>query len=131
MTELFGNVIIIRFTCALFSILYACSSPSDKPKPEVEEEFDAPVKANTETAGTEHVIEIKAMQFVPDELTIHKGDKVTWINHDIVDHDITEKNKAWASSRMTAGTSWSMVVTKNEDYFCNLHVVMKGKIIAE
>jgi plastocyanin len=113
-------------------IFNSCSSSSEKAKPEPEEEFfDAPVKPTSQASGIEHVIEIKAMQFVPGELRIHKGDKVTWINHDIVDHDITEQAKTWASSRLAAGASWSMVVTQSQDYFCNLHVVMKGKIIVE
>ena len=31
------------------------------------------------------------MQFQPAVLTIKKGDTVTWINKDFVDHDVTEE----------------------------------------
>jgi len=77
-----------------------------------------------------HIIEIKNMKFVPSELTIHKGDTVIWINRDIFPHDITEiKNKTWSSATLLQGKSWYKVITKNEDYYCSLHVVMKGTII--
>ncbi|HEX5169634.1 MAG TPA: plastocyanin/azurin family copper-binding protein [Cyclobacteriaceae bacterium] len=79
---------------------------------------------------TFHTIEIKQMKFQPDELRLHKGDTVLWINRDITDHDVTEEtNKTWTSSRLSAGKSWSKVVTESADYFCSLHLVMKGKLI--
>lgn len=69
------------------------------------------------------------MKFQPAELTIHKGDTVTWINNDFVDHDITElKSKAWHSSSLKPGKKYSKVMTTGADYFCSIHVVMKGKI---
>ena len=72
------------------------------------------------------------MKFEPAEVKVHKGDRVLWINKDITNHDVTEQSKkAWASSPLSTGQSWSMTVTKSEDYFCNLHQVMKGKITLE
>ena len=69
------------------------------------------------------------MQFQPAELVIKKGDTVTWINKDFVDHDITEeKDKAWKSLLLKAGKKFSRVIKANTDYFCSIHVVMKGKL---
>lgn len=79
-----------------------------------------------------HVIEIKQMKFQPAEIRVRKGDSIRWINRDITNHDITEQSsKAWASSPLATGASWSMVATETVDYYCNLHQVMKGKIIVE
>ena len=79
-----------------------------------------------------HTIEIKQMKFVPAEITVHAGDKVVWVNHDILAHDVTEEaHKAWSSSIMPAGSSWSMIVTRSANYYCSIHVVMKGKIIVD
>jgi len=79
-----------------------------------------------------HTIEIKEMKFQPDQLKLHKGDTVLWINRDITDHDVTEQTKkAWTSSKLSMGDSWSKVVTESADYFCSLHVVMKGKLIVQ
>ena len=72
------------------------------------------------------------MQFQPAELIVQKGDTVVWINRDIVAHDVTEEpNKGWTSSVMPTGKSWSLVVTQSADYYCSIHVVMKGKLIVQ
>lgn len=79
-----------------------------------------------------HVVEITQMKFVPAVLNVSKGDTILWINKDMVEHDVTEKNlSSWTSSKMPAGASWKMVATKSEAYYCSLHVVMEGKIIVD
>src|ERR1044072_8498545 len=77
-------------------------------------------------------VEIKQMQFQPAELLVQKGDTVVWINHDIVAHDETEQaHKLWSSGPLAPGESWSLVVTQSADYYCSIHVVMKGKLIVQ
>jgi plastocyanin len=84
------------------------------------------------TVPKKHTIEIKAMKFQPAELIVNSGDTVVWINRDIVAHDVTEEpGKAWTSSLMPTGASWSFVVTKSADYYCSIHVVMKGKLLVQ
>lgn len=79
-----------------------------------------------------YTVEIKQMKFEPSELVVQKGDTVVWINRDIVAHDVTEESgKAWTSSLMPAGKSWSLAVTKSADYYCSIHVVMKGKLVVQ
>ena len=78
------------------------------------------------------VVEIKEMKFVPAELQAQFGDTVAWINKDLVAHDVTEEaNKEWNSSPLATGKSWSMIVRKSSDYYCSIHVVMKGKIVVQ
>lgn len=77
-----------------------------------------------------YTVEIKGMKFVPESITVNKGDTIIWINKDIVPHDVTEEtSKAWTSSVIPAGESWKMAVEDAADYFCSIHVVMKGKIV--
>lgn len=84
------------------------------------------------TVHKTYQVDIKQMQFQPAELTLQKGDTVVWTNHDIVTHDVTEeKNKLWTSGPLDPGQSWSKVVTESADYFCSIHVVMKGKLIVK
>ena len=79
-----------------------------------------------------HTVEIKQMKFQPAELIVQKGDTVLWINNDLVPHDVTEESKkAWTSSLMPAGASWSMVVNESANYYCSIHVVMKGKLVVQ
>ena len=113
----------------LLTILSGCSRSKEKTNPSDEYEIADPGKT---TEGVVHTIEIKEMKFYPEELNVHKGDKVLWVNKDIVEHDVTElTQKGWASSKLPNGASWSMIVQKSEVYFCNLHVVMQGKIIMD
>jgi plastocyanin len=77
-----------------------------------------------------YTVQIKQMQFQPAELTVHAGDTVVFVNHDMVAHDVTEETrKAWASGPMPTGASWKMVATDDADYYCSIHAVMKGKIL--
>lgn len=78
-----------------------------------------------------YAVEIKDMQFQPATLSVHKGDTVVWTNEDIVPHDVTENNKAWASPPLKTGESWQKVVTESASYYCSIHPVMKGELIVE
>ncbi len=92
--------------------------------------FNEPVLS--QKSKTKHIIEIKKMKFVPSKLLVYKGDTVVWINRDIFPHDVTElKNKVWSSSTLLHQKSWYKVITKSEDYYCSLHIVMKGKLIVK
>ena len=93
-------------------LISGCSSPPDQPKT--------------------YTVEIKDMKFVPEAITIKKGDTVLWVNRDIMNHDVTEeKTKAWTSSPIKTGGSWKMAVTNDANYYCSIHVVMKGTISVE
>ena len=102
------------FTLCIIFILNSCATETQKTIPKV------------------HTVEIKQMKFQPAELIVQKGDTVVWINNDIVAHDVTEEpGKAWTSSVMPVGESWRLVVTQSADYYCSIHVVMKGKLIVQ
>ena len=98
-------------TCCLFILFFSCNTPGEK------------------AAAKVHTVVIQQMKFTPADLTVNEGDTVTWINRDIVDHNITEEaNKEWSSSSLSPGKSWSMVAKKSADYFCSIHPVMKGTL---
>lgn len=78
-----------------------------------------------------HIIEIKGMKFIPESLKLNKGDTVVWINKDIINHDVTEVNNAWASSTLANEESWKTAITKSCSYYCSIHIVMKGKLIVK
>ena len=79
-----------------------------------------------------HHVQIKNMKFEPAQIIVTRGDSIVWTNLDIVTHDVTEeKTKAWTSAPITIGKTWKMEAANSADYFCSIHVVMKGKIIVE
>jgi plastocyanin len=136
------------FVLFIFFLMNSCNSTTNNDTPTVQaeeypefiknESLTAPVTENVKLDSTLkntssfHTVEIKQMKFQPNELKLHKGDTVLWINKDITDHDVTEETKkAWTSSKLPMGKSWSKVVEESANYFCSLHVVMKGKLIVE
>ena len=120
---------IFSLGCCLLFTLLQCSPSEKKGGAADEYEIADPQQSQEQVV---HTIEIKQMKFSPETVDVRKGDKVIWVNADIVEHDVTElTKKEWASSKLATGASWSMIVTKSEDYYCNLHVVMRGKLIIE
>ncbi|MGA9212889.1 plastocyanin/azurin family copper-binding protein [Kaistella sp.] len=77
------------------------------------------------------VVTIENMKFNPATITVKKGDQVTFINKDVVAHNAAEVNKAWISPMLQPGQSWTFTPEKTSDYYCTVHVVMKGKIIVQ
>lgn len=69
---------------------------------------------------------ISEMKYNPDNISINKGDTIVFINNDIVSHDVTEENKAWTSSELKVGDVWKTIPDKSANYFCSIHLVMKG-----
>lgn len=79
-----------------------------------------------------HTIEIRQMKFNPQELTVEKGDTLVWVNNGITAHDVTEQPDAkWTSGSMPVGASWEMIANETSDYYCSIHVVMKGKLVVK
>jgi plastocyanin len=107
--KLFGFFLLLS---ALVFLLNCCNSSTPKNTPE------------------KHIVEIVQMKFQPEVLHVNEGDTVVFINKDLFVHDVTEElHKSWTSKPIASGSSWKMVATQSVDYFCSIHVVMKGKII--
>lgn len=75
-----------------------------------------------------HTVQIKGYTFTPDDLTILKGETITWENLDDVDHTVT--GKGFDSKVLKHGDKF--VHTFNTagtfDYACTLHPTIIGKI---
>jgi plastocyanin len=116
----------------VFSII-SCQSKTDSTENtiplQIKEEVSIPKDTSFSKETTKHTIVIEQMQFNPAELTIHKGDTVVWINKGIVEHDISEfPNKTWTSGTLKIGASWQKIPTASFNYFCSIHMTMKGSI---
>lgn len=100
---------------------------------------NTPDSSNPKTNGVEkdaykpqtHLVTIKDMSFQPASLTVHNGDTVVWTNKDIVAHDVTAENKEWHSNPLLNDSSFKKVIEKSENYYCSIHVIMKGKLKVE
>ncbi len=82
-------------------------------------------------AAGRQTVEIKGMQFSPAEVTIHRGDTLTWHNADEQDHTATAIDGSFDSGRIGAGESFSFTFKKAGQfkYGCAYHPRMKGVVM--
>ena len=86
---------------------------------------------NTEKPGENEVqIVIENFAYVPSEVTVAPGTKVTWINKDEAPHTATSVDQKFNSGGLDTDDKYSFVFTEKGDYqyFCTLHPHMKAQI---
>jgi plastocyanin len=101
----------------LFPILflYSCHSSNEK---------------NAESSNRADTVVMQQMKFIPELLTVKKGDTIIWINKGMVDHTVKEeKTNGFYSDTIHVGKTWKTVATENAYYDCTIHPTMKGKIV--
>ena len=77
-----------------------------------------------------YTVTIEGMQFRPAVLVIARGDRITWVNSDLVPHTATARSGAFGSGSIAPGASWSLIARKvgTFAYSCSYHPTMKGRI---
>lgn len=82
--------------------------------------------------GKDHTVTIENMQFNPQELTVHRGDRIVWVNKDLFPHTATA-DKVFDSGSIAADSSWSYIANKSGviAYGCTFHPTMKAKITVQ
>jgi plastocyanin len=81
-------------------------------------------------AAADRTIVIDGTAFSPVQLTVQRGDRVTWVNKDPFPHTATARG-TFDSGPIAAGASWSFVADKAGafDYVCTLHPTMKAQLV--
>jgi plastocyanin len=71
------------------------------------------------------------MKFVPERLEVAVGDRITWVNRDIVPHSVTAKERGIESGDLVQDRSFSYVAKSRGEigYLCRLHPVMRGTLV--
>jgi plastocyanin len=80
--------------------------------------------------ATQHTVTIEGMQFNPPQLTVHRGERIVWVNKDLFPHTVTANDKAFDSGSIAANASWAFTPPRPGDYAysCSFHPTMKGII---
>jgi plastocyanin len=80
-------------------------------------------------AGT--AVSINNFAFVPATLTVHRGDTVTWTNHDEEPHTVAAGDGSFHSPGMDANATYSFTFTTqgSYDYICSIHPSMHGTVV--
>jgi plastocyanin len=76
-------------------------------------------------------VHIKDFKYNPPALTVHAGDRVTFVNDDDEAHTVTATDKSFDSEGLDTAGTWQHVFTKpgTYHYFCELHPWMKATIV--
>ena|SRR5215469_1347340 len=80
--------------------------------------------------ATTHTVTIENVQYNPAHLTVHRGDRIVWINRDLFPHTVTATDKAFDSGAIGVAKSWAYQAKKpgTFTYACTFHPTMKGTI---
>lgn len=84
-------------------------------------------------AAKTYLIVIEQMRFDPPVLTVHRGDRVMWVNKDLFPHTASAMSKAFDSREIAPNASWTYVAreTGSYPYLCTLHATMRGTVIVQ
>jgi plastocyanin len=76
-------------------------------------------------------VHIKDFKFDPTPLTVHAGERVTFVNDDDEAHTVTASDKSFDSEGLDGAGTWQHVFAKagTYRYFCELHPYMKAIVV--
>jgi plastocyanin len=131
------KILITGLLCAAVLINSGCSDGTTNAAKDAKKDTAAiSNKGEAPTAGTEQPakgevqITIENFVFVPAEVTVAPGTKVTWINKDEAPHTATSVDKKFNSGGLDTDDKFSFVFNDKGEYayFCALHPHMKATI---
>ena len=114
----------LKRSCRLLVVLLACGGGLL---------YDAVGAQAAETRKpATHTIVIEGLKYVPETLTVKRGDTVVWVNKDPFPHTATAKG-GFDSHEIAAGKSWKLTPSKAGDYayICTLHPNMAASLKVE
>jgi len=75
-------------------------------------------------------VHIKNFQYVPQNVTIRAGERITFINDDDEAHTVSATDKTFDSGGLDTNQNWQHVFKTpgKFNYFCEMHPYMKGTV---
>ena len=127
-TGLIAKLALAGLVISVAMILTGCfenraAVSNNVPQPNTDSNIDKPENG-------EVLIVIENFVFVPSEITVTPGTRVTWINKDEAPHTATSVDKKFNSGGMDTADKFSVVFNDKGEYpyFCALHPHMKASI---
>ncbi|WP_220443937.1 cupredoxin domain-containing protein [Pararhodobacter zhoushanensis] len=78
-----------------------------------------------------HDIAIEGMAYSPAEITIARGDSITFTNNDSMPHTATFRSAGMDTGRLSQGQTATLTFANagTFDYFCAVHPSMRARVI--
>jgi plastocyanin len=87
-----------------------------------------------EQGGGGAEVKMEGIEFNPAEVSVSKGDTVTWVNEDSVGHDVTgDSFKSGDPGGLQNGDTFKFTFKKagTFDYVCTVHPGMDGSVVVK
>ncbi len=86
-------------------------------------------QSSSASNGAAPTVVVKNFSFMPGNLTVNKGTKVTWKFEDNVQHNVTATDNKFKSKNIQTGSySYTFNTAGKYSYYCSIHQYMKGNI---
>ena len=84
----------------------------------------------TANAADTHTVRINGFAFMPERLQAKEGDKIIFVNEDIVPHTATATDESWDTGSLDTGEGAEIILSADMtmDYYCRFHPMMKAVI---
>lgn len=107
--------------CAVLVLIGASVAPG-QPKP-----------AEPSTREQVYRVKVSGLGYHPPTLTVHVGDRITWLNDDLIVHTVTAADRSFDSGDLAGGQSWTWIARRRGTfvYACRYHPNMQGKLIIQ
>ncbi len=132
----YAKLMTIGLLCAALVSVAGCgtskSTPAASPSQQTASAAaSAPQASASNSSAAKNAVSMKNFKFDPAEITINKGDTVTWTNNDSATHDAA--SATFKSGNMAKGQTFSFTFTTvgTFDYDCTFHAGMTGKVIVK
>jgi plastocyanin len=92
-----------------------------------------PKVADATTHPKSYWIVVEDMAFKPQVLILRRGDRVIWVNHDLLAHTVTEAGRLFDSKELKPQASWTWVagIPGTFPYVCAFHPTMNGRLVVQ
>jgi plastocyanin len=76
-----------------------------------------------------HVVDVQNFTYSPAQSELGAGDTILFVNHDVVPHTATVRDRTWDTGEIAAGDTARVAVPAAGEYFCVFHPNMTASVL--
>jgi plastocyanin len=125
---------VLTFLLVLVIFLSGCNGQTSSNDNVIANEKPTNSAAENVDTGVQVTVEIKDFAFVPQDVTINKGDTIIWKNMDSAPHTVVSTSGSDINSgSLSMGEMYlrNFKTTGTYEYHCSIHPSMKGTVIVK